>query len=67
MENISTGKNIKPGDKLIINGPLGNHAIAVLGARKNLSFSTSVEFRLCIFKSYDNECTAKLQRDQFYA
>jgi hydrogenase expression/formation protein HypE len=43
MENISTGKNIKPGDKLIINGQLGNHSIAVLGARKNLSFSTTVE------------------------
>jgi hydrogenase expression/formation protein HypE len=43
MEHISTGKIIKPGDKLIINGPLGNHAIAVLGARKNLNFSTSVK------------------------
>ncbi len=40
--HISTGKRIKPGDKLIISGPLGNHAIAVLGARNNLSFSTPV-------------------------
>jgi hydrogenase expression/formation protein HypE len=38
--HISTGKRTKPGDKLIINGPIGNHAIAVLGARKKLSFST---------------------------
>ena len=42
FEHISKGLKIKPGDKLIINGPLGNHAIAVLGARKNLSFSTPV-------------------------
>lgn len=42
MKHISTGKQIKPGDKLIINGPLGNHAIAVLGARNNLNFSTPV-------------------------
>jgi hydrogenase expression/formation protein HypE len=42
-ENISTGKMIKPGDKLIINGTLGNHAIAVLGARKSLNFKTTVE------------------------
>ncbi len=42
LEYISTGKRIKPGDKLIINGSLGNHAIAVLGARNNLSFSTPV-------------------------
>ena len=42
LEHISTGGRAIPGDKLIINGPLGNHAIAVLGARNNLSFSTQV-------------------------
>jgi hydrogenase expression/formation protein HypE len=42
LEHISTGKKIIPGDRLIVNGPLGNHAIAVLGARNNLSFSSSV-------------------------
>lgn len=42
IENISTGKRIKPGDKLIINGPLGNHAIAILGARNNMAFQTTV-------------------------
>jgi hydrogenase expression/formation protein HypE len=42
MEYISTGGLIKPGDKLLINGPLGNHAISVLGARNKLSFSTPV-------------------------
>ena len=40
--HISTGKRIKKGDKLIINGSLGNHSIAVLGARNKLSFSTPV-------------------------
>jgi hydrogenase expression/formation protein HypE len=42
LKHISTGKKIKPGDRLIVNGPLGNHAIAVLGARNNLSFSSPV-------------------------
>lgn len=42
LEHISTGSNIRPGDKLIINGPLGNHAIAVMGARNKLSFTTPV-------------------------
>jgi hydrogenase expression/formation protein HypE len=42
LMHISTGISIKPGDKLIINGNLGNHAIAVLGARKQLSFRTTV-------------------------
>jgi len=42
LEHISTGKRIHNGDRIIINGPVGNHAIAVLGARNNLSFSTPV-------------------------
>src|SRR5665647_176283 len=42
MDYISTGKKIEPGDKLIINGPLGNHAIAILGARNNMAFRTTV-------------------------
>lgn len=41
-QHISTGKRVKPGDKLIINGTVGNHALAVLGARNDLSFTTSV-------------------------
>jgi hydrogenase expression/formation protein HypE len=41
-EYISTGAKIKPGDKLVINGSIGNHALAVLGARNNLNFSIPV-------------------------
>lgn len=41
-EDIGSGRRIKEGDILIINGPLGNHAVAVLGARKNLNFSAPV-------------------------
>jgi hydrogenase expression/formation protein HypE len=39
---ISAGKKVAQGDKLIINGSLGNHAIAVLGSRNSLSFTTPV-------------------------
>ncbi len=39
---ISTGKNIEIGDKIIINGFIGDHGIAVLGARKNLNFHTEI-------------------------
>jgi hydrogenase expression/formation protein HypE len=42
LEHISSAGRVKSGDKLIINGSVGNHAIAVLGARGNLSFSSSV-------------------------
>jgi hydrogenase expression/formation protein HypE len=41
-EHISTGQKVRPADKLLINGPLGNHAVAVLGVRNNLNFSSSV-------------------------
>lgn len=43
LEHLSKGSRIKAGDKLIVNGPIGNHAIAVLGARNNLSFSSVIE------------------------
>ncbi len=39
---IGSGKMVAPGDKIIINGPVGNHAVAVLGSRNNLNFSTPV-------------------------
>jgi hydrogenase expression/formation protein HypE len=42
LEHVSTGLKVQPGDKLIINGPLGSHAIAVLGARKKLTFDSPI-------------------------
>ncbi|MBN2632659.1 MAG: hydrogenase expression/formation protein HypE [Bacteroidales bacterium] len=44
-DRIHTGKGsrVEPGDMLIVNGPLGNHSVAVLGSRKGLSFTTPVE------------------------
>lgn len=42
QEHISTGDKIKEGDRIIINGAVGDHALAVLGARKNFDFKTPV-------------------------
>ncbi len=42
FRHISTGAMVKEGDRIIVNGPLGNHAVAILGARNNLSFSSPV-------------------------
>jgi hydrogenase expression/formation protein HypE len=36
------GQSARPGDKVIISGSLGNHGIAVLGARGDLGFETDV-------------------------
>lgn len=41
-KHIGSGARITTGDRLIINGAVGNHSLAVLGARNQMSFSTSV-------------------------
>ena len=40
--NIS-GHNARPGDVLILNGPIGDHGIAVLSQREGLAFSTKLQ------------------------
>ncbi len=37
------GQNAKPGDLVLINGPMGDHGIAVLSTRGGLSFQTKIE------------------------
>jgi hydrogenase expression/formation protein HypE len=41
--DVSTASEVRQGDCLIVNGCLGNHSIAVLGSRNNLSFTTPVQ------------------------
>ncbi len=41
-KDISIGQNIQPGDKIILNGCIGDHGIAVMGARENLKFETEI-------------------------
>lgn len=40
--NIS-GSNARPGDKVILSGPIGDHGIAVLSQREGLRFSTQLK------------------------
>ena len=37
------GQNGKPGDFVLINGPVGDHGIAVLSTREGLSFQTDIQ------------------------
>jgi len=39
--NIS-GRNARPGDKVIVSGSIGDHGIAILSSREGLSFSTTL-------------------------
>lgn len=41
-KNISSGKNIKTGDKIIINGTIGDHGMAILSARNELNIKSNI-------------------------
>jgi hydrogenase expression/formation protein HypE len=43
FEKIGNASNVKPGDKLIVNGTLGDHAIAILASRESLKFESKME------------------------
>jgi hydrogenase expression/formation protein HypE len=38
-----SGNNAKPGDKVLLSGPIGDHGIAVLSQREGLSFTTDLK------------------------
>jgi hydrogenase expression/formation protein HypE len=38
-----SGEKARPGDKILISGTLGDHGVAVMALRENLSFQTSIE------------------------
>ncbi|MER0169167.1 MAG: hydrogenase expression/formation protein HypE [Nitrosomonas sp.] len=38
-----SGDNARPGDKILVSGTLGDHGIAIMALRENLSFQTSIE------------------------
>ena len=40
--SVGTGKTVQPGDRIIINGPVGDHGIAVLAARELNHFRTDI-------------------------
>src|SRR3972149_2130608 len=39
-KHISIGKKIKPGDKIIINGNIADHGMAIIGAREGMNFQS---------------------------
>lgn len=42
-QHISVGSGVKAGDKIIINGSIGDHGIAILAARESLSFQSEIQ------------------------
>lgn len=41
--DISSGKNIIPGDQIILNGSIADHGMSVMGARNELNISAEIE------------------------
>lgn len=41
--HIGEGRSIKPGDKIIINGSIGDHGMAVLSARQELNIQSDIQ------------------------
>jgi hydrogenase expression/formation protein HypE len=41
-KHISFGANVEAGDKIIINGSVGDHGIAILAARESLNFKSEI-------------------------
>ncbi len=60
--------NVKPGDAVLVNGFLGEHGIALLGARNELNFSSPVEsdcasLTSLVQRMLDTDCEVHAIRD----
>ncbi len=55
-KGISFGKNISAGDKIIVNGTIGDHGIAILAARESLSFQADVQSDCASLNSLIEDC-----------
>jgi len=66
-QNIGSGNNIKPGDKIITNGNTGEHGIAVISARESLSFSSDIKSDCAslnhLIKKVTDKCRVHFMRD----
>jgi hydrogenase expression/formation protein HypE len=66
--SISSGSNIKVGDKIIINGSIGDHGMSIMAARNELNLSANIEsdcacLNAMIHKVLSNVSTVKFMRD----
>ncbi|MGR8920084.1 MAG: hydrogenase expression/formation protein HypE [Gammaproteobacteria bacterium] len=39
----ASAANVRPGDRILVSGPIGDHGVAVMSKRENLSFTTAIE------------------------
>lgn len=65
---IGKGTDIRPGDKIIINGTIGDHGLAVMNARESFNFKTWIQSDCASLNSFirtilDNSSQVKFMRD----
>jgi hydrogenase expression/formation protein HypE len=63
--HISFGNTIQPGDKIIINGSIGDHGIAILAARESLSFQSQVQSDCAPLNNLINQIHCKPEQIRF--
>jgi hydrogenase expression/formation protein HypE len=66
--SIGKGTKIRPGDKIIINGTIGDHGLAVMNARESFNFKTSILSDCASLNSFirtilENSSQVKFMRD----
>ena len=66
--SIGSGNTIKPGDKIIVNGEIGAHGMAIMAARNDLNISASIQSDCAclnglIRKVLDAKIRVKFMRD----
>jgi hydrogenase expression/formation protein HypE len=66
--SVGPGKNIRPGDRIIINGSIGDHGMAIMSARESFQFKVPVtsdcaSLNSIIHRILDNSQGVKFMRD----
>lgn len=66
--HISSGQTIEPGDKVIVSGTLGDHAIAILAAREGLTLDNPIlsdvaPLNLLVENIFDSPSSIRFMRD----
>ena len=68
FKHISTGSNINTGDRIILNGTIGDHGMAIMAARNFTSFNSDIKsdcasLNHMIKDILDSDCPIKFMRD----
>lgn len=64
-EHISSGSTIQPGDRIIINGSIGDHGMAVMAARNELNITSDIQSDCACLNHLIHHATAHSHQIRF--